>query len=134
MMDRSSTGNVISDNRVIANEGWGIALSRSSANVIRNNVIQRNLVGIEIYGTSSTGAVVRSNSLFGNEVGTQGLSQSAVSLNTITGPASHVRLWLIVPLWSVVIVLLAVAIVLRAFERRRRGPPILQSAPKVLAV
>jgi parallel beta-helix repeat protein len=132
MMDESSTGNLISRNQVNANHGYGIVLSHSSANVVRNNVVEHNLVGIEVNGGSAGAAVVRSNSIVANEVATQGLARPTGSLNSIVGLPSQWRTWLIVPLWSLFVLLVAVNTIMSVLERRQRvHPP--RPGPKVLA-
>jgi mannuronan 5-epimerase len=132
MMDEYSTGNVISGNQVIANRGYGIVLSHSAANVVRDNVVKYNLVGIELNGGSAGTAVVRSNSIIGNEVALQGLNKSAGNLNSITAMSSQWRTWLIVPLWSLFIVLVVLTAALWATDRRR-NVPFGRPGPKVLA-
>lgn len=71
MMDDASTGNVIRHNLVRANGSDGVVLANSSDNVVADNSISGNRVGITVRGLA-TGTKIFGNTITANKMASQG--------------------------------------------------------------
>jgi poly(beta-D-mannuronate) C5 epimerase len=75
MMDEASSNNTIAHNTVIGNRSDGIVLANSSGNVIADNAISRNRVGITLRGS------IRDTKVFGNRVSNNQLAAQGIELS-----------------------------------------------------
>jgi parallel beta-helix repeat protein len=85
VLDASSDRNVVAGNRVENNQGDGIVLLGSSRNVIEDNVISGNRIGVRA-NKPGEGNIVRRNRIDGNDIGVHaygGAAKLTVSDNQV---------------------------------------------------
>jgi len=118
MMDETSTRNQIYGNLVTDNLSDGIVTAESTDNVITDNRILRNRVGINLRGTTEN-IQVRGNLVQGNKLAGQGTDLSGNKLVSNGGQWSVVRIQVI---WTATSALLLVLLAVTwASQRRTAG-------------
>ncbi|WP_045876788.1 right-handed parallel beta-helix repeat-containing protein [Pseudofrankia sp. DC12] len=119
MMDAESTGNRIVGNSVTGNRGDGLVLASSPNNLLADNTVTHNRIGVMVRGDGGDeGVTLRGNEISGNQLASQGISLAG---NKVSGNGDT---WLprrLAVIWSPVPVTIAVLIGLTRRLRRRRG-------------
>ncbi|WP_084692170.1 right-handed parallel beta-helix repeat-containing protein [Parafrankia elaeagni] len=117
MMDASSTGNRIVGNISSGNRGDGIVLASSPHNVIADNRIVDNRVGIQARGEREN-LEVRGNTLVDNQLAAQGVDLAG---NTLRDNGSQWRPRVLIGIWSSVPAVLVLLGGVTGLARRRRA-------------
>ncbi|MDX6254030.1 MAG: mannuronan 5-epimerase [Frankiales bacterium] len=121
MMDEFSDGNHIEQNTVTGNKGDGIVMASSSKNLITDNVVEHNRVGLHVRGESS-GNSFADNTVAHNQMAAQGVSLHGNNGYGNGGDWSAARIvavWVITLLIAVLLVLATMANSLRRIRRSR---------------
>jgi poly(beta-D-mannuronate) C5 epimerase len=119
VVDDASSENRIVGNTSTGNRGDGLVLASSPGNVIEDNTISDNRVGVEIRGAGGTaGATLTGNHITGNEVAAQGVSLAG---NTVIGNGDRWRPRVLTTVWSLAPFVCTLLIGLTCFQRARRG-------------
>lgn len=119
MMDASSTGNRIVGNSVSGNRGDGLVLASSPHNVLMNNTVTDNRVGVMVRGDGGdVGVTLSGNEIRGNEIASQGISLAG---NKVGDNGDNWRPRVLTVIWAMVPITIAILIGLTGALRKRRG-------------
>ncbi|ONH60525.1 hypothetical protein CcI49_10610 [Frankia sp. CcI49] len=116
MMDASSTGNRIIGNTSTGNRGDGIVLASSPDNVLANNMVTGNRVGIHARGDRAN-VQVRGNTVEGNQLASQGVELAG---NTVRDNGDQWRPRVLIGIWSAVPLVVVLLAGVTGLARRRR--------------
>jgi poly(beta-D-mannuronate) C5 epimerase len=119
MMDAQSTGNRIVGNSVTGNRGDGLVLASSPNNVLTNNTVTDNRIGVMVRGADGDeGVTLRGNEIRGNQLASQGISLAG---NKVSGNGTTWRPRVLAVIWSLAPVTILLLIGFTRTLRRRRG-------------
>ena len=121
MMDEASTGNTIKHNVIADNDSDGVVIANSNGNVVADNTVSGNRVGITVRG-STTDTKVFGNTLVANKLAAEGadLSQNRVYRNGGTWSENRIGV-----IWSgalaLLLLLLGITRMMKRAAPARRG-------------
>jgi mannuronan 5-epimerase len=122
MMDEASTGNIIEHNTITDNGSDGVVIASSNGNVVADNAVSGNRVGITVRGSRDT--KIFDNTLTANKLAAEGADLSRNRVYGNGGAWSENRIGVI---WSGTFALLLVLLGITRIMKRRPRPSWLTS-------
>jgi poly(beta-D-mannuronate) C5 epimerase len=118
MMDYASDLNVIEGNRVVGNKGDGIVMSDSAQNRVVGNEVDKNRVGVHVYGQILRRNDFERNTVTDNVVAAQGADLAAG--NVVQRNGSHWKPFAVGVTWVLTVLAGALLCLLTWRSRRQR--------------